>query len=238
MKRPSVISVFCKTFVSGALRLLHTGQQSLALPHADISEHLIYLRGMDESIPKPYSVVEIERIFSIKYTPVLLFENTFVYRKIQAYCKKFESLREAQWEGAYYKRELDAGSVSPVFIGWTDEIKRWGLFARENLIQGAFIGEYAGRVELVSAFFNNLTAYSYHYPLPLQCMLWFTINPARFGKETRFINHSAKPNCRSVVMFYNGIYRVGICALRAIARGEELTFDYGLTVWGGARTFT
>jgi len=45
------------------------------------------------------------------------------------------------------------------------------------------------------------------------------------GNEARFINHSCEPNCRSVVVGKH----VYIEAIRPIASGEELTYDYNLT---------
>lgn len=236
MRRPSVLSVFFKTFISGLARLLNK-KTAFYLYSKPSIQHQIYLCGIDESYPKSFSIHEIERIFKIKYTPFIFFESYYAFSKVQYYCKKFEAPREALWAGAFYKKEIEAGYIAPVYIAWTGNKKKWGLFSSQFIGKESFIGEYAGRVELISAFFNNLTPYSFHYPLPFECLLWFTINPAKYGNETRFMNHSDNPNCRSVVMFHQGIYRIGICALRDISRGEELTFDYGLTVWGGIRTF-
>jgi uncharacterized protein len=42
------------------------------------------------------------------------------------------------------------------------------------------------------------------------------------GNEARFVNHGCQPNCESVIENR----RVYIEALRAIAPGEELTYDY------------
>jgi len=42
------------------------------------------------------------------------------------------------------------------------------------------------------------------------------------GNEARFVNHGCKPNCESVIEDS----RVFIDAIRAIAPGEELTYDY------------
>jgi uncharacterized protein len=42
------------------------------------------------------------------------------------------------------------------------------------------------------------------------------------GNEARFVNHACDPNCESVIERA----RVFIDALRAIAPGEELTYDY------------
>ena len=52
------------------------------------------------------------------------------------------------------------------------------------------------------------------------------VDAARHGNESRFINHSCDPNCESDVV--DG--RVYITAIRDIAPGEELTYDYSLEV--------
>ncbi len=45
------------------------------------------------------------------------------------------------------------------------------------------------------------------------------------GNDSRWINHSCEPNCETEE---TDDYRVFIVALHEIARGEELSFDYGL----------
>jgi len=42
------------------------------------------------------------------------------------------------------------------------------------------------------------------------------------GNEARFVNHACQPNCESVIENR----RVYIEAIRSIAAGEELTYDY------------
>ena len=51
----------------------------------------------------------------------------------------------------------------------------------------------------------------------------YDIDARRGGNMSRFINHSCAPNCRSEKR--RG--RIWIVALRDIAEGEEITFDYG-----------
>jgi SET domain-containing protein len=50
------------------------------------------------------------------------------------------------------------------------------------------------------------------------------LDAAREGNDSRFINHSCDPNCETDVI--DG--RVYITAIRDIAPGEELTYDYAL----------
>ena len=46
------------------------------------------------------------------------------------------------------------------------------------------------------------------------------------GNEARFVNHSCDPNCETVL----AEKEIHIVALRDIAAGEELTYDYGYTL--------
>ncbi len=54
------------------------------------------------------------------------------------------------------------------------------------------------------------------------------------GNKARWINHSCDPNCEAVVVEHDGKNRkkdkVFIEALRDIAEGEELTYNYGITL--------
>ena len=50
------------------------------------------------------------------------------------------------------------------------------------------------------------------------------IDGGRGGNEARFVNHSCAPNCEAYV--FDG--RAYVYAMRDIAVGEELTFDYRL----------
>jgi len=52
------------------------------------------------------------------------------------------------------------------------------------------------------------------------------------GNAARWINHSCAPNCRAYIEEVDGRRkdRVMIETLRAIRAGEELTYDYGITL--------
>ncbi|KZV15380.1 myeloid/lymphoid or mixed-lineage leukemia protein 3 [Dorcoceras hygrometricum] len=62
----------------------------------------------------------------------------------------------------------------------------------------------------------------------------YIIDANRKGNSARWINHSCAPNCRAVVEeSADGNPRhdkVMIEAIRAIKPGEELTYDYGITL--------
>ena len=54
------------------------------------------------------------------------------------------------------------------------------------------------------------------------------------GNDARWINHSCEPNCEAVIDEYEGKDRrrdrVFIEAIRDIAPGEELTYNYGIVL--------
>lgn len=59
----------------------------------------------------------------------------------------------------------------------------------------------------------------------------WVIDAARLGNKTRFINHADNEkdglNCEAKIMLVNGEHRIKFTALRDIAVGEELLFNYG-----------
>jgi len=106
----------------------------------------------------------------------------------------------------------------------TSSIQGVGVFARRPIAAGTRIIEYAG--EVISeregdARYDDLAMARHHtYLMALddgRC-----IDAGVGGNEARFINHSCEPNCESVEE--DG--RVWIEAIRPIAAGEELTYDY------------
>ncbi|KAE9048660.1 hypothetical protein PR001_g3719 [Phytophthora rubi] len=54
------------------------------------------------------------------------------------------------------------------------------------------------------------------------------LNAPRDGNKSKFINHDGEtPNCTAKVLSVCGVHHISIWALRDIAIGEELVFDYG-----------
>jgi hypothetical protein len=53
------------------------------------------------------------------------------------------------------------------------------------------------------------------------------VDPIARGNIASRLSHSCTPNCATVVVSIEGHYKIAVFALRDIAYGEELTFDYG-----------
>ncbi|MGJ7613082.1 MULTISPECIES: SET domain-containing protein [unclassified Variovorax] len=103
-----------------------------------------------------------------------------------------------------------------------------GVFAVQDLAEGETLIEYKGEV------INWKEALRRHPHDPAQPnhTFYFHIDDGRVidgnvkGNDARWINHSCEPNCEADEV--EG--RVHIKALRNIAAGEELNYDYGLVI--------
>jgi hypothetical protein len=93
----------------------------------------------------------------------------------------------------------------------------WGLFAREDIGEGAFILEYTGTK--VSTKIADVSGSKYLFELDDD----WTIDGVGQENHARWINHACVPNVEAEIE--ND--KILICALRDIFEGEELTIDYG-----------
>src|SRR5262245_55320196 len=99
-----------------------------------------------------------------------------------------------------------------------------GAFAVVPIRKGTRIIEYLGeRISHAEADARyDDAAMEHHHTLLLAVNRRWVIDAAVGGNQARFINHSCDPNCEIVVE----AGRAFIDALRDIAPGEELTYDY------------
>jgi uncharacterized protein len=113
-------------------------------------------------------------------------------------------------------------------------IQGMGLFAKTIIPSGSRIIEYEGdrvlKENIISDAENGLTSTIYMMNLN-ETMV---IDGERNGNDARFINHNCNPNC--IVYFFNEIPFV--YALRDIAEGEELSFDYKLSAFDKTKKLT
>jgi SET domain-containing protein len=119
-----------------------------------------------------------------------------------------------------------AAASTPAFIVRDSKVHGKGVFATRKIPAGTRIVEYEGeRIDWKETIRreNAKPADSYH-------TFFFSLEDGRIidggsgGNEARWINHACEPNCEA--QEEDG--RVFIYALRDIARGEELNYDYGL----------
>lgn len=115
----------------------------------------------------------------------------------------------------------------------------WGLKALEDIASGTFVIEYVGeliteeeaKTRLDLSVERNEVNY---YLLTLDKNIIIDAGPS--GNLARFMNHSCSPNCQTQKWQVGSEYKIGLFALRNISAGEELTFNYNLSIHGTKKT--
>lgn len=106
-----------------------------------------------------------------------------------------------------------------------------GVFAARRIPKGTVIVEYRGQRttwEVVNERPDS-DPRNPHHTFIFETSDGTVIDAGRRGNAARWINHSCAPNCDS---FEDDDGRVYIEARRTIAAGEELTYDYKLSLGG------
>eukprot|EP00057_Strongylocentrotus_purpuratus_P010549 XP_011665023.1 PREDICTED: histone-lysine N-methyltransferase NSD2 isoform X2 [Strongylocentrotus purpuratus] len=114
----------------------------------------------------------------------------------------------------------------------------WGLVAMVDIKKGDFVNEYVGelvdeeecRRRIKQAHEENITDF---YFLTLDKDRIIDAGPK--GNLSRFMNHSCQPNCETQKWTVNGDTRVGLFAIRNIAAGNEISFNYNLDCLGNEK---
>lgn len=103
-----------------------------------------------------------------------------------------------------------------------------GMFVTQSIPRGAQIMEYCGQI---ISWVEAQTRHP-HDPKQPHHTFYFHINDERVidgtfgGNDAKWINHSCAPNAEA----RERRGRIFIHALRDLAVGEEVTYDYGLTI--------
>ena len=121
------------------------------------------------------------------------------------------------------------------------EHRGWGLFLAEPVAAGRFVVEYTGEIIDDATTEARLWADkargedNFYLMEVSQAQI---IDARHKGNLSRFINSSCHPNCETQKWqdAATGETRVGIFAIRDIAIGEELTYDYNFAHFGGEGT--
>ncbi len=123
-------------------------------------------------------------------------------------------------------------SPKPWYVVRRSKLHGNGVFAARKIPAGTRIVEYGGeRISPEEADRRHPTN-----PDDPFHTFFFAISSGRVidggdnGNDARWINHSCEPNCEA--QEGSAGKRVHIVALRDIARGEELFYDYGLVLDG------
>lgn len=94
-----------------------------------------------------------------------------------------------------------------------------GLFTKNALKKGQYIDEYIGELIRYTDPEDN-TAYNFTYTED------YTMNAAKQGNKTRYLNHSKTPNLECKQLFVNGETRLTFYAQKDIQAQSELFYCY------------
>ena len=115
----------------------------------------------------------------------------------------------------------------PVEVRESD-IQGRGVYAARAISKGTWIIEYTGeRISHAEADMRyddeNMKR---HHTFLFTIDEHVCIDAFIGGNEARYVNHSCEPNCRIAFISVRGEWRVFVVALRALAAGEFMSFDY------------
>lgn len=109
--------------------------------------------------------------------------------------------------------------------------KGWGLIAVNAIPKGKLIQEYVGEVIDEKEKTERLVEWNKEHPNDPNFYVmaiskdWY-VDAREYANMARFINHSCDPNCKVVTMNVKGYKRNGIYAIKDVAAGEFLCYDY------------
>jgi hypothetical protein len=174
---------------------------------------------------------ELVEHFRFTYLPHLEFENEKTKNR---FLRRYERAKKTGdelffWQGSYYQKEIENPSWPAVYIGWVDEVIGYGVFASAPFSPKMYVGEYTGLI--CQKKFRMFNLYSMALLRHVSGWKKFLINGEMHGNFTRFINHSTRPNLNLQVVYLDEMPHMIFTANRRIAKGEQLTFDYGESYW-------
>jgi uncharacterized protein len=182
-----------------------------------------------------WNLKEFEREMEVEYLFGLEFESKKVLEKIVSRCRKAKEREEISsqeiWFGSLYEKEILSGTVGSVFLRWIDPQIGLGLFASSDLPKGTYIGEYAGQVRPFSERKDRKNCYCFEYKTDRFGKTPYTIDARDKGNLVRFINHSSSCNLTPHLVFCQEVMHVILITNQPVAKGSELTYDYGPTYW-------
>lgn len=112
----------------------------------------------------------------------------------------------------------------------------YGLRTNNAIKKDTFILEYTGLVMNIADYEDRKKRQyandNHHYLLHLEGDL--VIDAHSLGSDCRYVNHSCEPNCEMQKWSVGGLPRMALFAKHDIPSGEELTYDYNLSLFNPA----
>ncbi|CAA2953752.1 histone-lysine N-methyltransferase SUVR5 [Olea europaea subsp. europaea] len=165
---------------------------------------------------------------------IILEEGYLIYECNQRCCCSKTCQNRVLQNGVQVKLEI-----------FKTEKKGWAVRAREAILRGSFVCEYIGEVideqeandRLNSRYDNKSCRYFYEINAHIddvsrliEGQVPYVIDATNYGNISRFINHSCSPNLVNYQVLVESmdshLAHIGLYAIRDIAVGEELTYDF------------
>lgn len=168
------------------------------------------------------------QLMGVCYSSQLRFSSWEAREQLFGAIPSFDELKVGGLvEGAPPQEELYTNNT----IIWLGEPLGFGLMNNRPIPQGGYIGEYTGLLRSTMSYVPLEGRYSAHYPTQ-PGHRDYAIDARFWGNEMRYVNHSWQPNLVPIWHYDRGLLRLYYVAERSIARGEQLTINYGSGFWG------
>lgn len=175
-----------------------------------------------------------ESYFDVEYLDGLECSNELAVEWLSKQSHKLRRQREFrrlnEWTRALFESEFHKKVRPPVHIDFVNPFVGLGVFAKERLKPLTYIGEYAGVIRERRRQRDELNDYVFRY-IESRFRAPFLIDAKSKGNFCRFINHSDDPNLLSRPLLLEDSYHVIFYTKREVAKGEQLTYDYGPAFW-------
>ncbi len=228
-----MLKMLC-TFFSQAILSKNTKTPSFFLSSTGKRKDVHVLCEQEGTLRK-WSLQEFEKQMEVEYLFRLEFASRKILHKVMRACKKAKECGNISpkeiWLGSLFEKEIQGGDVGDVFLRWTGPQSGYGLFAARDLPKGYYVGEYVGRVRRFSERKDRRNCYCFEYKSDLHSKTPYTIDAQDKGNLTRFINHRSSCNLTPRLVFCQDVQHIILLANQPIAKGSELTYDYGPTYW-------
>ncbi|XP_053321311.1 histone-lysine N-methyltransferase SUV39H2 [Spea bombifrons] len=131
-------------------------------------------------------------------------------------------------------RVVQKGPPYSLCIFRTENGRGWGVKTLQKIKKNSFVMEYVGEVITSEEAERRGQQYdskgiTYLFDLDYESDE-FTVDAARYGNVSHFVNHSCDPNLQVFNVFIDNLDvrlpRIALFSTRHIKAGEELTFDY------------
>ncbi len=157
----------------------------------------------------------------------------FLYRALQTTKNNLKNKKRSarnKWTFSLFGKALKESSTPPIQISFINPFLGHGVFAKEDIQELSYIGQYVGVVRKRSCKKDILNSYIFGY-VSTSKKTRYVIDAKEKGNFTRYINHSDEPNLTSRWIVEDGITKVIFFTNRLIKKGEQLCYDYGPTFW-------